>query len=252
MPQDSLSAMQKYGAQQALCDLGLVSGHEKTALLGWFNRQAARPFSWLGRKLVQGVEAAGAPRAAKSLAQFGHGAELAKDMGGWALFGGGMQAAFAPEGERAKEFGKGFALGGLGGLGWAGGRHLTQMGMGRLTGLGTKNVMELGERKALFNLFGKGPKGVVHNLPGTERAKILGAKAVPFAGAMLGSELIQAPTGEGMISTLRGNNTMVPAQSYGAVASGLPLAPGDPTMGAQASQPVNPYGTMDPMYPRGV
>ena len=247
MPHGVATACQTDGARQALYDLGL--SHEKTA--GVISNIAGAPFSWAGNKLVGLLGRAKTPwvaNLAPKARELGTG--LAGQMGSWGLLGGGIEAALSDPGDRLKGFGRGFGLGALSGLGWGAGSRLAQRGVGHFippgaAASGTARLEGLEKRKALFNLFGKEqPRGLVHGVPAGERAQILGAKALPFAGGMVGSDLAMKAIGQpGMIDLVRGTANKpgyAMPQVYGPMMQGLPLDPqqyyGNPTSLPPASQ----------------
>ena len=237
----------KEGIRGALTELGLAikPTHTKTAA-GFISSIAGAPFAEAGRQalgLLGKIKSPWAAKAVPKLQELGGG--LAGQMGSWGLLGGGLEAALAEPGERGKGFARGFGLGALGGLGWGAGSRLAQRGVGRLMsktpGAGAARLEALEKQKAFFNLDKQyGPRGLVHNVPLGERAKILGGKLVPFAGGVVGSDVLMKSIGQpGMIDIVRGTANK-PAygmpQVYGPLMQGLPLDPQQ----YYAQQPLSP------------
>jgi len=141
--------------------------------VGW----AAKPFEWMGQKALGAVGQA-SPGAANWLGRVGAGA--GREMAGFGLLTGGLNAATAEPGERGQAFARGFAGGALGGLGWRAGGNLTRMGMQRGLGAARMGAIESAAKPGMWESFRQGGMG--------QGFRTMGAKAltagVPFAGAM--------------------------------------------------------------------
>lgn len=229
MPHDQNSTMRHAGTVAALCDLGLT-GHEKHAgIFSAINRAAGSPFSWAGRKLfgqlgrtgaAEGgaLARAGVPEATRTgILNWGKG--LPAEMGGFGLLSGGIEAAMAEPGERSKAFARGFGTGAVGGLGWGLGSRAVSSGMRRAMPAGRFDQLEK------TKLWGK-------EAPAWgERAKALGTKALPTAGAFVASDAVMAPFGQSMLFGKKPGENARPAYAYPQVYG--------PMVGMQ---PNDPYG----------
>lgn len=196
--------MRQWGSAAALCDLGLT-GHEKQAgVLSGIANLAGKPFAWTGRKLfgqlgkagiAEGgaLARAGVPEATRTgLLNFGKG--LAGEMGGMGLLSGGIEAAMAEPGDRARAFGRGFGTGAVQGLGWGLGTRAVSGGLGRL--MGKPRFDQLHGTK----LWGKeAPRLPDGRIDWGTRAKAFGTKALPWAGGLVGSDLVGVPFGQSML-----------------------------------------------------
>lgn len=148
-------------------------------VVGW----AAKPFEWAGQKALGAVGkafpgAAGqASPAANWLGRVGAGA--GREMAGFGLLTGGLNAATAEPGERGQAFARGFAGGALGGLGWRAGGNLARMGMERAMPKAWSGL-QAASKPGMWESFRQGGMG--------QGFRTMGAKAltagVPFAGAM--------------------------------------------------------------------
>lgn len=254
MSHDQNSTMRQAGTVAALCDLGLT-GHEKHAgifgsAISAVNRAAGSPFSWAGRKLfgqlgrtgaAEGgaLARAGVPEATRTgLLNWGKG--LPAEMGGFGLLSGGIEAAMAEPGERGKAFARGFGTGALGGLGWGLGSRAISSGMRRTM---PASRFEQLEKAKLWGKADIDPKTKAILRPAAartpqggidwgERAKVLGFKALPTAGAFVASDAIMAPVGSSLLFNKQQPGEAVrPAYAYPQVYG--------PMVGMQ---PNDPYG----------
>lgn len=178
---------------QALTDLGLTDGMEKDAIWGNLIRPAlstlwkytggklvgatAAPMAWAGRG-VQGAVSKVSPGAGEWLGRAGQGA--AREMAGFGLLSGGINAAMAEPGERGSAFARGFAGGALGGLGWRAGGNLTRMGLNQA--FGARNMGRLTEtaNRGIWSNLRSGNYGQA----GRSAAAGAITKGLPFAGAL--------------------------------------------------------------------
>lgn len=181
------------GVMQALADLGLTDGMEKDAAIwgalgkglsslwgatgGKLVGATAAPFGWAGRGIQSAVGKV-SPGAGEWLGRVGQGA--AREMAGFGLLSGGINAAMAEPGERGSAFARGFAGGALGGLGWRAGGNLTRMGLGQV--FGPRNMGRLTEtaNRGIWSNLRAGNYGQA----GRSAAAGAITKGLPFAGAM--------------------------------------------------------------------
>lgn len=237
---DHSSAMFTTGATVALRDLGMSPLQEKTAFLGRIGAFAGKPFGWVGDKLLALLPKAGVSEATtKGLGTFSKG--LAGEMGGFGLVQGGLEAFMGEPEDRLKNFGRGFGMGALQGLGWGVGQRGVSHGLGKLfpgkPGVPGSGYKALEETK----LWGKeAPRTAAGKVDWGTRGKALGAKALPFAGGFLGSELISSPFGLSLFNKKNDQPIYAHAPVYGPLLS---------NRGATGMMPYDPYSQGMPQIP---
>ena len=222
MSHDQNSAPWQAGTAAALLDLGLAGHVKQAGILSSIAGLAGKPFAWAGNKALGGLAHAGAsPATLGTLGSWGKG--LATEMGGMGLFSGGIEAVMAEPQDRAKSFARGFGTGSVQGLGWGLGSRAVSKALGRA--LPPRRFEQLEKTK----LWGKGAPAM------GERAKALGAKALPMAGAFVASDIAGAPFGQSMLVNKQPPNRSIGTypQTYG------------PMLGVQ---PNDPYGAPGPTY----
>lgn len=184
------------GVLRALQDMGLTNGRDKEAFWGavagaartglgalWKHTggklvgATAAPMGWAGQGIQSAVSKV-SPGAGQWLGQAGQGA--AREMAGFGLLSGGINAATAEPGERGSAFARGFAGGALGGLGWRAGSNITNMGLKQV--FGPRNLGRLQETagRGIWSNLRSGNYGQA----GRSAAAGAITKGLPFAGAL--------------------------------------------------------------------
>lgn len=205
--------MQLRGSVDALNDLGLYKeagvlgslakvpgalwhgvGNTWKATGGRITRPAAKAVGWAGNKAVDTAGRLGLSQGGQqALRRLGRGA--GREMIGFGVFEGGVNAALADPGDRASAFGKGFVGGAIGGLGWNLAGNATSMGIKR--GLNSKALRGITGGHNRWKELAK--PGVFSKLPGHLQGAGLGTRMGARAKAIgTAAVLTAAPMAAGM------------------------------------------------------